>query len=194
MKTIDNLRQYLPVVAISLVLLASTIDLSAQNRRNDDKKGKDRDRKEYRQPHPHRYDDSRTANREWRDRKDNDRDRYYYHPKYSKKYKHAQVHHYDHPRYGRVYNKFDRNPVVFRHDHGNYYYYGNRFYTYHKGVGYCVTEPPRHVYFRHLPADCSRVHVNGQVFFRNGDLFFQLSPRGYAIVTSPVQVNLSFGF
>lgn len=190
MKTIDNLRQYLPVITISLVLLASATESDAQNRRNEDKKGKDRDRKEYRQP---RYNDHRTAHNEWRDHRDDDRDaRYHYHPKYSKKNKHAYC--YDHPRYGRVYNKFDHNPVVFRHDRGNYYYYGNRFYTYHKGVGYCVTEPPRHVYFRHLPADCSQIHVNGQVFFRNGDLFFQLSPRGYAIVPSPVHVNLSFGF
>jgi hypothetical protein len=50
------------------------------------------------------------------------------------------------------------------------------------------------VYFRTLPAECERVYINGNVFFRHGDLFFQFSPRGYSIVTSPAQVRITARF
>ena len=86
------------------------------------------------------------------------------------------------------------SPVVFHHNRDDYYYYGNHFYTYRRGIGYCVVEPPREMYFSSLPVECERVYVNGHIFFRNGDLFFQLSPRGYAIVSSPIQNNVSARF
>lgn len=200
MKTIDNLRQYLPVVILSTILIASTVEVNAQNHRGEGKKGNGRGWKEYRESD---RDDDRTANNNWRD----DRDRNYekhnwnengnrneYRPKYSKKFRHEDSEYYEHPNYGRVYQRFDRNPVVFHHDRDDYYYYGNHFYNYRRGIGYCAVEPPRHTYFRQLPSDCERVYVNGDVFFRNGNVFFQLSPRGYAIVPSPVQIRISARF
>jgi hypothetical protein len=53
---------------------------------------------------------------------------------------------------------------------------------------------PRNIYFSRLPMECNRVHVNGQVFFRNGELYFQLSPRGYALVPAPVGISISARF
>jgi hypothetical protein len=101
---------------------------------------------------------------------------------------------FEHPHYGRVYSRFDHDPIIFRHSHGNYFYSDNHFYVYRDGIGYCSVEPPRNVYFSELPFDCSRVRINGQVFFRNGDLFFQLSRRGYVIVPSPIEVRFSARF
>lgn len=195
MKTIDHLRKYLPVVIFSTILIASTVEVNAQNYRKEGKKEKGNDRKEYRESG---RDDNRTANNYQR----NDRDRNYeqkswndreYRPKYSKKNKYQKSDYFEHPRYGRVYQRFDRNPVVFHHDRDNYYYYGDRFYSYRRGVGYCVVEPPRNVYFRQLPVNCERVYVNGNVLFRNGDLFFKLSNRGYALVNLPgVSISARF--
>jgi len=198
MKTINNLKQYIPVLTISLVLIASAIDTDAQNRRNETKK--DRELKEYRKTDRH---EQKTAKNDWKDRKDEnwehrnyerDDHRKEYHPKYSKNKKYIHPSYFDHPKYGRVYNKFDRNPLVFKHQQGDYYYYENNFYRYHKGIGYCVIESPRHLYFKHLPVDCSRVRLNGHVFFRHGDVFFQLSPRGYVIVPSPLDVRFTARF
>jgi len=195
MKTIDNLRKYLPVVIFSTILIASTVEVNAQNYQKEGKKENGRERKEYRDSD---RDDNRTANNYRRD----DRDRNYeqkswndreYRPKYSKKNKYHKADYFEHPRYGRVYQRFDRNPVVFHHDRDDYYYYGDRFYSYRRGVGYCVVEPPRNVYFRQLPVHCERVYVNGNVLFRNGDLFFKLSNRGYALVNLPgVSISARF--
>lgn len=200
MKTIDNLRKYFLVVTISILLLASTLEAGAQNSHNQGKKGNDRDRKEYRQPD---RNNDRTANYDRRDRNDGNRDNRNYesrdnrngnHQKYSKNNNYAQPNYYNHSRYGRVYNRFDRNPIVFRHSRGDYYYSDNNFYRYNNGIGYCMVEPPRNVYFRDLPFDCERVNINGSIFFRNSDLFFQHSRRGYAIVPSPIQVHISARF
>ena len=200
MKTINNLRQYLPVVIFSTILVASTVDVNAQNHRSEGKKGNERERKEYKESD---RDDERSAYNYKRDDRDDNyerknwkkRENYKeYRPKYSSKYKRQDSKYFEHPRYGRVYQRFDRSPVVFHHDRDDYYYYGNHFYSYRRGIGYCVVEPPHHVYFRHLPVDCERVYINGNIFFRNGDVFFQLSPRGYSIVPSPVQIRVSARF
>ena len=194
MKSIDNLRQYLPVVIFSTLLIASTVEANAQNHRNEGKKGNGREWKEYRETG---HDDDRTA---YNDRRD-DRDRSYerknwndreYRPKYTNRYKHSDSDYFEHPKYGRVYQRFDRTPVVFHHDRDDYYYYGNHFYNYRRGIGYCVVEPPR--YFRTLPIGCERVRADGRILFRNGDLYFQLSPRGYVIVPSPLELNFSLRF
>jgi hypothetical protein len=192
MKTIDNLRLVLPVIFFSTLLL-TVADANAQNRWKKDKH--ENDRNEYRGRNDRGDRNHYNNNRENRD--------YVYENSYDegKGYRseyYGRNRHdprcYDHPRYGRVYQRFDHNPVVFRHDRDNYYYYGDNFYTYRRGIGYCVAEPPREVYFRTLPVECERVYVNGNILFRHGGLFFQLSPRGYSIVTSPVQVRISARF
>jgi len=56
------------------------------------------------------------------------------------------MNYYNHPRYGRVYQRFDHNPFVFNSNRGNYYYYGNHFYNYRQGIGYCMIEPPLNIF------------------------------------------------
>lgn len=184
MKAINSLSQILPVVLFSAILFGAT-NTSAQNHWKKDK----RDRNEYRE-----RDYNRNNDREYSYRNDNrHNDESAYRSVYYNRSRHDSRY-FEHPRYGRVYERFDYNPIVFHHSRDNYYYYGNQFYTYRRGVGYCIVEPPRNVYFRTLPAECERVYINGNVFFRHGDLFFQFSPRGYSIVTSPAQVRITARF
>jgi len=202
MKTIDKIKEFFPVAILSLVLVASTIGANAQERRNEDRRGNDhkQSRKEYRSPG---RDERRTAHNDLRVGGERNYQRQNwnshneqrgYRPQYSGNYNRGNRDYYDHQRYGRVYQRFDRDPYVFNSDRGNYYYYGNHFYNYRRGIGYCMIDPPRNIYFRQLPFDCERIDMDGEVFFRNGDLFFQLSPRGYVIVPSPVGISISAGF
>ncbi len=199
MKTLNNYRQYFPVLLLATAMIVSTVAASAEGHHKEGKKGNGRERNEYRESG---RDDDRTVYNNIRDNRDgnykhknwNSRENHKeYRPKYANKYKHYDSDYYEHPRYGRVYQRFDRNPVVFHHDRDDYYYYGNHFYSYRRGVGYCVVDAPRNVYFRQLPVACERVYVNGNVLFRNGDLFFQLSPRGYALVNLP-SISISARF
>jgi len=199
MKTLDNFRQYLPVLMLATAMIASTVVASAEDHYKEGKRGNGRERKEYRESDRR---DNRTAyndrrddrggsyeRKNWNNRED-DRE---YRPKYSNRNKHYESDYFEHPRYGRVYQRFDHNPVVFHHDRDDYYYYGDRFYSYRRGVGYCVVDAPRNIYFRELPVACERVQVNGNVLFRNGDLYFQLSRRGYALVNLPgVSISARF--
>ena len=199
MKTLDNFRQYLPVLMLATAMIASTVVASAEDHHKEGKKENGRERKEYRES---RHDDDRTAYNNRRDDRDgsyerknwnNREDDREYRQKYNNRNKHYESEYFEHPRYGRVYQRFDHNPVVFHNDRDDYYYYGNHFYSYRRGVGYCVVDAPRNVYFRELPVDCERVQVNGNVLFRNGDLYFQLSRRGYALVNLPgVSISARF--
>ena len=189
MKTINNFRQYIPVLLLATILVASTVETNAQRSYI---KTRGNERKEYKSSDKY---DKKLAHHEWKEnhgkeswRKDEYQARYYSDVKYDKS------DYFTHPKYGRVYNRFDHNPIVFNHDKDDYYYYGNHFYTYRRGVGYCMAEPPRRVYFKHLPVECNRVNLNGQVFFSSGDLFFQLSSRGYVLVPSPVGIRITARF
>jgi len=189
MKTIEKLRILLPVAIFSVIITASAA--SAQNGWKKDRN--ERGRNEYRERED-RGDRNRREDRNYVYENNNrhDNGRGYHLGNY--KNQRCEASYYEHPRYGRVYQRFDYRPMVFHHDRDDYYYYGDRFYTYRGGIGYCVVEPPRDVYFRTLPTECERVYVNGNVFFRHGDLFFQLSPRGYSIATAPVRLSISARF
>lgn len=200
MKTKNSFRQYLPALIFTLTLIACTSVASADNERKEHRKN-DYNRKEYRDNEKRGKDHWKYAKDEYKsDRKEFDRRHLKYRnaevytPHYSTKYSHTHRLYSVHPKYGRVYDRFDSKPFVFRHKHGDYYYFGNQFYTYRKGVGYYVVEPPRNVYFSELPFRCERVYANGHVYYRNGDLFFSYSPRGYVIASPPIQVNLSLRF
>ncbi len=196
MKTNYNLKAYFPVLFISFILMGLTYDANAQKHRNEGRKGNEKERKEYRES---RHDDNRIAYNDRRsysgrnyERKNwNDRE---YHPQYNKRYGHEESEYFEHPRYGRVYQKFDRRPIVLRHHRDNYYYYGNRFYTFRPGIGYCAIEFPGHTYFRQLPFACDEVYVHGQSFYRYGDLYFRLFPGGYMVVPSPFAVTITARF
>jgi len=202
MKTTDKIGRFFPVAILSLALVASTIGASAQERHNEGRRGNDhkQSKKEYRtsdrnekriSQNDKRYGGERNYQRQnWNSHSE----RSEYRPQYSGNYNRGNRDYYNHPQYGRVYQRFDHNPIVFNHDRDNYYYYGNHFYNYRRGIGYCMIDPPRNIYFRDLPFDCDRIDLNGEVFFRNGDLFFQLSPRGYVIVPSPIGISISARF
>jgi len=186
MKT-NNLKQYFPVLICTVFLTTATIGVSAENHRGEGKRDREKGKREYSR---NDRDDDRSSYYY----RDYDRDNRSYQAKYHKRYRSNQPDYFEHPQYGRVYQRFDRNPVVFRHNHDDYYYYGNHFYTYRRGVGYCVVEEPRNVYFRTLPVECERVYIGGHVYFRNGDLFFQLSPRGYVMTTIPAGIHITARF
>ena len=202
MKAIQSIRQTLPAIIFTAALMALSFDGSAQNNRKSNKSDRNKDRREYRNDHYNssdnwegRNDDRQGDRKHYKEyshgRNDGD---YQYSEHYSNRPAYGRQSYYNHPQYGRVYQRFDDQPIVFRHSHGDYYYHGNQFYTFRDGVGYCPTEYPRNVYFRDLPFDCNRVQVNGQVFFRHGDFYFSHSQRGYIMVPSPLEVNFSLRF
>jgi hypothetical protein len=200
MKTINSFRQYLPALIFTLAVLACTIESGAQNHRKNDRENENY-RKEYRDNEKrekgnreYTKNDYKSDRKELNKRHLRHRDVVVYTPHYSKKYGHSHRNYSVHPKYGRVYDRFDSKPYVFRHKHGDYYYFGNQFYNYRKGIGYYVVEPPRNIYFNDLPFRCERVYVNGHVYYRNGDLYFSYSPRGYVIAPAPIHINLSLRF
>ena len=207
MKAIKSISQFLPVVIFSFALIATSLEVRSQKSHKNNKWDKNSDRKEYHNNHSNssdHYDDRDDDDRDDDDRGDkkhykghksnrNNGD-YEYSQRYSERPNYSQQCYSNHPKYGRVYQRFNDNPIVFRHSQGDYYYSGNQFYTYRDGVGYCRAEAPRQVYFRNLPDNCNRVYVNNQEYFRNGDLYFSHSPRGYVIVPRPLRVNFSIGF
>jgi hypothetical protein len=201
MKTIDYLRHYIPVVTISLILVVSALDAGAEDHHKKESRSNEheRDRREYRISDRHH---EATAQNEWNGNRNRSKESYEhygnrneYHPKYYSNHHHySKPDYFVHPKYGRVYHRFEHNPIVFETNCGNYYYSGNNFYRYHDGIGYCVTELPRQIYFRHLPYECRRVYLNGEVFFSNGNLFFLYSPKGYVLVPSPLEIRITARF
>lgn len=196
MKTIHSLRQYLPVVFFTLALMAASGEVTAQKHQKNNKSDKNSEYKKYKNDHSGKYENRESEDSENFEKHYSGKNKgnYAYSERYSKKQKYSHNNYSNHPKYGRVYQRFDHNPVVFRHSRGNYYYSGNNFYNYRRGIGYYVVEPPRQVYFSDLPFRCERVYTHGHEYYRNGDLYFNYSPRGYVIVPSPFQVNLSVRF
>ncbi|MCK3685640.1 hypothetical protein [Maribellus sp. YY47] len=98
---------------------------------------------------------------------------------YSKYYFH-------HPYYGHVLSRFDYRPVVFVHNHHQYYCYNGHFFRYRPGVGYILVDLPYGFNFQYLPrGQYERVNINGYVYFRIGNLFFEASNYGYSLVHYP---------
>lgn len=190
MRPLHITRPIFSTAILTVAFLTASFLVHADDRKKENGHNKYH-RTEYRDGgnhHGHYYDKYDKGKGHKKNYKKNDYDHDY------KAYKHDKRNYYDHPGYGRVYHRFEGKPYILRHSHGDYYYSGNRFYTYHEGIGYCVTEPPRHVYFRELPFRCTRIYANGCEYYRNGDLFFRLSARGYVIVPAPVEINVSVRF
>lgn len=190
MKPLNITRSLLSTAFLTVAFMSASFVVNADDHKH--KNGhKKQHRTEYREAdryHSHSYD------RDNRGRGHNKHYKEYKHERDYKVYKHDRRDCYDHPKYGRVYHRFEHKPYVLRHSRGNYYYADNRFYTYRDGVGYCVTEAPRHIYFSELPFNCHRVYAHGHEYYRHGELYFRLSNRGYVIVPAPVEVNFSVRF
>ena len=93
---------------------------------------------------------------------------------------------YHHPYYGHVIRRFDFRPVVLVHNHHKYYCYDGHFFRYRSGIGYILVDLPFGFTFEMMPtAYYERVYINGYLYFRVGNLFFESTPYGFSLVHYP---------
>jgi hypothetical protein len=104
-----------------------------------------------------------------------------YHP-YSYKF---HRHYYFHPGYGHVVRKFGYRPDYFVHNNVRYYNYNGHFFRHFPGVGYVLVDMPYGLVFQKLPRNVERAYINGYLYFRVGNLFFEKNPYGYALIHYP---------
>jgi hypothetical protein len=104
-----------------------------------------------------------------------------YHP-YSYRY---HKHYFYHPGYGHVIRRFSYKPVYFVHNNVRYYSYNGHFFRHFRGVGYVLADMPYGLVFQRLPDNYERVFVNGYMYFRVGNLFFENHPHGFALIHYP---------
>lgn len=75
--------------------------------------------------------------------------------------------------------------IVFRHHHGDYFFYHGSFYRYHPVRGYYRVAVPGSVVFSHLPVGYEKVFIGGGYYYRYGKVFFEYTPYGYRIIPRP---------
>ncbi len=105
----------------------------------------------------------------------------YYNPHWYKSYRY----YYHHPHYGHVIRKFGYRPQIFIHNHNRYYCFEGNFFRYFRGIGYVLVDVPFGMTFEYLPDGYERVHINGYLYFRVGNLFFEASDFGFQLVYYP---------
>jgi hypothetical protein len=99
-------------------------------------------------------------------------------------YRYAKYY-YHHNHYGHVLRKFVYRPQIFIHNHTRYYCYDGYFFRYLPRVGYVLVDIPFGMAFDYLPGDYERVNINGYLYFRVGNLFFEQTNYGFQIVHYP---------
>jgi hypothetical protein len=104
-----------------------------------------------------------------------------YHP-YSYRF---HKHYYHHTAFGHVIRKFHYRPVSFIHNNIRYYNYNGHFFRYFRGIGYVLVDMPYGIVFHELPVGYERVYVNGFLYFRIGNLFFEMNSNGYSLIHYP---------
>lgn len=104
-----------------------------------------------------------------------------YHP-YSYRF---HKHYYFHPGYGHVVRKFGYKTDFFVHNNVRYFNYNGHFFRHFPGVGYVLVDMPYGLVFQKLPRHIERVYINGYLYFRAGNLFFERNPYGYALIHYP---------
>jgi hypothetical protein len=92
---------------------------------------------------------------------------------------------YRHPYYGHVIRRFTVEPIFFIHNHNRYYCYDGHFFRYRPGIGYILTDIPYGMTFEYLPNDYERVYINGYLYFRVNNLFFESTLAGYQLIHYP---------
>lgn len=107
--------------------------------------------------------------------------------------------HYHHPRTYSTWGypapwKYSRNAYVFRHEHGDFFFYHNRFYRYSPVHGYYVVNYPSGMIFTYLPVGYREVLIDGIMYYRYGDIYFEATPVGYRIVRPPNGIYISMQF
>jgi len=105
----------------------------------------------------------------------------YYNPYSYKNHKY----YYKHPYYGHVIRRFVHRPQVYIHNHTKYYAYDGYFFRYRSGVGYILVDVPFGMAFEYLPNETERVYINGFLYFRVGNLFFERTNYGFLLVHYP---------
>ncbi len=92
---------------------------------------------------------------------------------------------YHHNYYGHVIRKFTYRPQIYIHNHVKYYCFDGNFFRYRKGIGYVLVDMPFGMAFDYLPNDYERVYINGYLYFRVGNLFFEHNNYGFQLVFYP---------
>lgn len=101
---------------------------------------------------------------------------------------HAYRHHkyyYHHNYYGHVIRRFEYRPQIYIHNHTKYYCYDGFFFRHLRGVGYVLVDIPFGFTFEYLPDDYDRVFINGYLYFRVGNLFFENNGYGFSLIHYP---------
>lgn len=122
-----------------------------------------------------KWENYRWNERSWRD---------YYHGYEPYSFKNSKYYYHD-PRYGHVIRRFVVKPKVFVYNRIPYYCYDGYFFTYHRGIGYILTDAPYGLTFHDLPFGFEKVWINGYMYFRFGNLFFEYDGFGYRLVFYP---------
>ncbi len=97
----------------------------------------------------------------------------------------SHKYYYHHPYYGHVIRKFIYRPQIYVHNHVRYYCYDGYFFRYRSGIGYILVDVPFGMSFEYLPNDYERVYINGYLYFRIGNLFFERTNFGFMLVHYP---------
>lgn len=100
-----------------------------------------------------------------------------------------------HPVYGHVIRKFTVRPVIFNHNGIKYYCYDGHFFRRVRGIGYVLVDIPFGMTFDSLPRSYERVHINGDLYFRIGNIFFERTNFGFVLIHYPERYySLDDGF
>lgn len=89
-----------------------------------------------------------------------------------------------HPVYGHVIKRFTVRPIIFNHHNIRYYCYDGHFFRHLRGVGYVLVDIPFGITFSVL-RNYERVHINGDLYFRVGNLFFERTNFGFVLIHYP---------
>lgn len=105
----------------------------------------------------------------------------FYNPYSFRNHKYYYHHHY----YGHVIRKFVYRPHIYIHNHTKYYCYDGFFFRYRSGVGYVLVDIPFGFTFEYLPDNYDMVYINGYLYFRVGNLFFENTGFGFSLIHYP---------
>lgn len=65
------------------------------------------------------------------------------------------------------------------YNQNRYYCYNGHFFKYQWGVGYVLVELSYGFAFDYFPRGYETVHINGYLYFRVGNLFFEYVDHGF---------------
>jgi hypothetical protein len=133
----------------------------------------------------HDYNNYKHWDRDWESYRWNDnswRNYYGFYDPYSYR---NDKYYYHHNYYGHVIRKFVHRPQIYIQNHIRYYCYDGNFFRYRSGVGYVLVDIPFGMAFEYLPDDYERVSINGYLYFRVGNLFFEHTNYGFQLVHYP---------